>query len=55
MKTKKDFTALLEESLTEMLAVERGKVQPTRRILLESSTAPAQSTPTTVRATQVHP
>jgi hypothetical protein len=28
MKTKKGFTALLEESLTEMLAVERGEMQP---------------------------
>jgi putative transcriptional regulator len=34
MKTKKDFTALLEESLTEMLAVERGEMQPARKTLL---------------------
>ncbi len=38
MKNKKDFTALLEESLIEMLAIERGEMQPTRRTLLEETT-----------------
>jgi putative transcriptional regulator len=37
MKKQKDFTALLEESLTEMLAVERGQMQPTRRTVLDEA------------------
>jgi hypothetical protein len=31
----KGFTNLLEESLTEMLAVERGEMKPTRRTVLK--------------------
>ena len=37
MKNIKDFTALLEESLTEMLAVERGEMQPTRKTVLDEA------------------
>jgi hypothetical protein len=32
----KNFTETLEESLTEMLAVERRKVKPTRRTVLKA-------------------
>ncbi len=37
MNNKKDLTALLEESLTEMLAVERGEMQPARRTVLDEA------------------
>jgi hypothetical protein len=32
----KDFTELLEESLIEMLKVERGEMKPTRRTVLKT-------------------
>jgi transposase-like protein len=35
-QTKTRVTQLLEESLTEMLAVERGEMKPTRRTVLKA-------------------